>query len=330
MREGVVRGTFLASVLGINRSSLYASRRRETKDKRLGKRPKNALTEEEKQIVLNCMNSEEFCDETPYEIVPRLMERGVWHCSIRTMYRILNENKAIKDRRNQLRHPKYVKPVLSATGPNQVWTWDITRVQGPFKGRYYYLYVMIDLYSRYIVGWTVNAAENSESAQHFIRETVRKHQVDPENLSIHSDRGSPMTASNTVNLLSVLGLTQSFARPRTSNDNPYSESQFKTLKYHRLFKQWFKSTEDANESLDKFFLWYNKDHMHSGLGLMTPETVHLGRVKEVAALRWQTLRLARKKNPERFSRPIKVALPPAQVGINLPKDTQPAIRYLQP
>lgn len=330
MREGIVRGTFLSSALGINRSSLYVSSRREAKDNRFGKRPKNALTEEEKQVVLNCLNSEEFCDETPYEIVPRLMERGVWYCSIRTMYRILNENKAIKDRRNQLRHPKYVKPVLSATGPNQVWSWDITRIQGPFKGRYYYLYVMIDLYSRYIVGWTVNTAENSESAQHFIRETVRKHQVDPENLSIHSDRGSPMTASNTVNLLSVLGLTQSFARPRISNDNPYSESQFKTLKYHRLFKQWFKNTEDANESLDKFFLWYNKDHMHSGLGLMTPETVHFGRVKEVAALRWQTLRLAREKNPERFSKPIKVALPPAQVGINLPKDTQPAIRYLQP
>lgn len=330
MREGIVRGTFLSSALGINRSSLYVSSRREAKDNRFGKRPKNALTEEEKQVVLSCLNSEEFCDETPYEIVPRLMERGVWYCSIRTMYRILNENKATKDRRNQLRHPKYVKPVLSATGPNQVWSWDITRIQGPFKGRYYYLYVMIDLYSRYIVGWTVNTAENSESAQHFIRETVRKHQVDPENLSIHSDRGSPMTASNTVNLLSVLGLTQSFARPRTSNDNPYSESQFKTLKYHRLFKQWFKSIEDANESLDKFFLWYNKDHMHSGLGLITPETVHFGRVKEVAALRWQTLRLAREKNPERFSKPIKVALPPAQVGINLPKDTQPAIRYLQP
>lgn len=307
----------------------YKSTNRQASD-RVSKKPKNALTHQEKQTVLEYVSSTEFCDQTPYEIVPKLMERGIWLCSIRTMYRILNENRAVRERRNILRHPKYNKPILEATGPNQVWTWDITRIPGPFKGKYYYLYVMIDLFSRYVVAWSVNNAENSEYAQHFIREGIRKHQVNPKELIIHSDRGSPMTASGTVDLLATLGLAQSFSRPRTSNDNAFSESQFKTLKYHRLFKGWFESIEDAKQSLDNFFVWYNNDHMHSGLALMTPFTVFYNKVDEVSKKRYKTLQEAFKKHPERFSKKIKVLLPPAKVGINLPKEAQPAIKYLQP
>ncbi len=294
------------------------------------KRPSNALSCLEKQAVLDCVSSPEFCDETPYEIVPKLMDRGVWLCSISTMYRILKENKAVRERRNIRRHPKYNKPVLEATGPNQVWTWDITRIPGPFKGHYYYLYVMIDLFSRYVVAWSVNIAENSENAQHFIRESIRRHQVNPKKLIVHSDRGSPMTASGTVDLLAKLGLAQSFSRPRTSNDNAFSESQFKTLKYHRLFKGWFENIEDAKQSLDKFFVWYNNEHMHSGLGLMTPHTVFYNKIDEVSKQRYKTLQEAFKKHPERFSKKLKVQLPPVKVGINLPKEAQPAFKYLQP
>lgn len=329
LKSGNVRASFLASAIGLSRSSIYYRPRRKIVDNIDRRKPANALNEHEKQAVLKCVSSPEFWDETPYEIVPKLMDRGEWLCSISTMYRILKENKAIRERRSMRRHPQYKKPVLEATRPNQVWTWDITRIPGPFKGHYYYLYVMIDLFSRYVVGWSVNIAENSEFAQHFIRESIRKADVNPLDLTIHSDRGAPMTASGTVELLATLGLAQSFSRPRTSNDNAYSESQFKTLKYHRLFKGWYESIEDAKQSLDKFFIWYNNDHMHGGLGLMTPSTVYYNKVDEVSKQRHQTLQKAFEKHPERFSGKLKVQLPPSKVGINLPKEAQPAIKYLQ-
>ena len=298
-------------------------------DKRLGKKPKNALSEVEETAVLECLTSPEHCDATPYEINHSLMENGVWLCSVSTMYRILKKNQAVKERRNQLRHPKYEKPVLLARKPNEVWSWDITRIQGPYNGEYFYLYTMIDLYSRYVVGWTVNTRENSDLAQDFIRETLRKHQVNPGTLLIHSDRGSPMTAYGTVNLFAALGLTQSFSRPRTSNDNPYSESQFKTMKYSRFFKPWYESLCDSHQSLGRFFLWYNKEHMHSSLGFMTPETVFYGREHEVAKIKMKTMMEAKSQHPERFTKPIKIALPATKVGINLPREALPAIKYLQ-
>jgi len=279
--------------------------------------------------VLKVLHSEEYIEETPWQIVPKLQDQGIWLCSVRTMYRILAENKEVRERRNQRRHPKYVKPVVKATGPNQVWTWDITRVPGPYKGKFYFLYVMLDIYSRYVVGWLVSERENGETAQHFIRETIRRENVDANKLTIHSDRGSPMTASNTVQLLAVLGLSQSFSRPRVSDDNPFSEAQFKTLKYHRLFKPWYENIEESRSVLDIFFSWYNNDHMHSGIGFMTPETVHKGRIEEVKMKRLNTIKKAYDRHPERFPKGAVLPLPPTEVGINIPRSSKPAISYLR-
>ena len=279
--------------------------------------------------MLQTLHSEEFLDATPYQIVPMLLERGEWLCSIRTMYRILAKNSEVKERRHQRRHPSYEKPVVIATGPNQVWTWDITRLPGPFKGKSFYLYVMLDLYSRFVVGWMVAHEENASQAQYFIRESLKKQNVDPACLTIHSDRGSPMTASSMITLFAVLGLSQSFSRPRVSNDNPFSESHFKTLKYHRMFKNNYENIDDAKQTLDKFFAWYNNEHMHSGLGLMTPKTVYECRAEEVAAQRFEVLKAACNRHPERFPNGATLPLPPKEVGINITKNnSKPAISYL--
>jgi len=266
----------------------------------------------------------EFIEDTPYQIVSKLLDRGEWLCSIRTMYRVLAEAGDIKDRRNQRRHPRYEKPIIQATAPRQLWSWDITRLPAEIKGKYYFLYAMIDVYSRYVVGWMITHEENSDRAQHFIRETLRQQGIeDKVQLTIHSDRGSPMTASNTVELLAVLGLAQSFARPRVSDDNPFSEAQFKTLKYHRFFKPWYESLEDAKECLAKFFEWYNTEHRHINLGLLTPEMVHEGKVDEVLATRTRALKDAYSKHPERFSkRGPKLLIPQERVGINIPVTRQ--------
>lgn len=298
---------------------LYFKSKKKTEDKRYRKKPQNALSEPEMKAILDVLNSSRFVDETPYQIVPKLMDEGLWLCSIRTMYRVLSKHRQIKDRRNQLRHPKYVKPIVVARDPNEAWSWDITQLQGPFKGRRYYLYVMLDLFSRYVVGWMVCNSESGEQAQHFIRETLKRHKISEKKLIIHSDRGSPMTASNTISLLATLGLSQSFSRPRISNDNPFSESQFKTMKYHRYFKKQFESLKDAEQTLDKFFAWYNNDHMHINLGLMTPAMVHYGQVQEVFKRRETTMSEAFRRFPERFSNGFKVKAPAKEVGINLPK-----------
>ena len=315
----VVRAT------GISRASLY----RREKCSRLIKPRKahNALSKLEQSRVLEVLMSKEFIEDTPWQVVPILQDRGVWLCSVSTMYRLLRSNSQSMERRNQRRHPKHNLPKIEAKGPGEVWTWDITRLAGPHQGSHYFLYVMLDLFSRYVVGWMISPNENSETAQHFIRETVRLEKPSG-SLIIHSDRGSPMKASNTVKLLAALGLSQSFARPRTSDDNPFSEAQFKTLKYHRLFKPWYESVEDARETLDKFFEWYNNDHMHSGLGFMTPATVHKGQVEEVKLRRLEALKLAYERTPERFPAGAVLPLPPEKVTINLPKDCRRVIRYL--
>jgi putative transposase len=286
--------------------------------------PSNALSCSEKAQIRDLLHSAEFIEDTPYQIVSKLLDRGQWLCSIRSMYRILSENEPIKDRRNQRRHPKYEKPVIQATRPRQLWTWDITRLPGEIKGKYYFLYAMIDVYSRYVVGWMLTHEENSDRAQHFIREAIRQQGIEETTqLTIHSDRGSPMTASNTVELLAVLGLAQSFARPRVSDDNPFSEAQFKTLKYHRFFKSWYESLEDAKEAMGKFFEWYNREHRHINLGLLTPEMVHMGRVDEVLATRTKAMEAAYNRTPERFSkRGPKLLIPQDRVGINIPVTRQ--------
>jgi len=331
MKEGIsellqarVSQSWLSDIYGVSRSSVNRWQKGTLPKQRLPRTPSNALSSSERGRILNLLYSEEFIEDTPYKIVSKLLDRGEWLCSIHTMYRVLAEAGDIKDRRNQRRHPRYEKPTIQATAPRQLWSWDITRLPAEIKGEYYFLYAMIDVYSRYEVGWMITHEENSDRAQHFIRETLRQQGIeDKVQLTIHSDRGSPMIASNTVELLAVLGLAQSFARPRVSDDNPFSEAQFKTLKYHRFFKPWYESLEDAKECLAKFFEWYNTEHRHINLGLLTPEMVHEGKVDEVLATRTKALIDAYSKHPERFSkRGPKLLIPQERVGINIPVTRQ--------
>ena len=323
MLQRKVSRTWLSGLVGVSRSSMNQWHLHGPRQK-TPRVAANALDSSERQQILDLLHSEEFVEDTPYQVVSKLLDRGKWLCSVRSMYRVLSDAKELKERRDQRRHPKYHKPVIEARGPNELWSWDITRLPGEIKGKYYFLYVMIDVFSRYIVGWMITHEENSDRAQHFIREAVRQQGIEETNrLTIHSDRGSPMTATNTVELLAALGLAQSFARPRVSDDNPFSEAQFKTLKYHRYFKPWYESVDDAMTTLGKFFEWYNREHRHINLGLMTPEMVHQGRVEEVIATRSRALKDAYNRHPERFSKlGPKLLIPQEQVGINIPVTRQ--------
>ena len=246
------------------------------------------------------MREPRFADLAPAEIYASLLDLDLYLCSIRTMYRILNENNEVRERRDQLRHPEYKKPELLAEGPNQVWSWDITKLMGPAKWTYFYLYVIIDIFSRRIVGWHVADAENAALFKALFDDAVTKHNVPPGQLTLHADRGAPMTAKLTVQLLADLGVTKSHSRPHVSNDNPFSESHFKTMKYHPKFPKRFGCIEDAKAFCRTFFSWYNQDHHHAGIGLMTPDQVHYGQADAVHATRQHVLDAAFRKNPERF------------------------------
>jgi len=280
--------------------------------------PINKLPKKQREQVLDILCSEQYIEDSPYQAYSKLLDEGKWYCSIRTMYRILQENSLSRERRQVRRRQKHVKPVVKATGPNTVWSWDITRLPGPFKGKYYFLYVMLDVYSRYVVGWMVSERENADLAQHFIRESLRNKNLLEDSLTIHSDRGSPMKAASTVELIALLGLSQSYSRPRVSNDNAFSESQFKTLKYHRYFRGWYEGLEQAKSEMEKFFKWYNREHRHINLGLLTPAMVYEGRATEVIEGRKQVLKEAFNKYPERFSKAgPRLAVPVENVGINV-------------
>lgn len=278
----------------------------------------NRIPDEARQAILGLLHEVEFVDLTPWEIVPRLLDQGRYLGSIRTFYRVLSENGEIKERRLQSKRGKHAAPILEATAPNQVWTWDITRLKGPYQGKWYFLYLMLDLYSRYVVGWMVAEHESARKAQHFIRETVHNHLKGGAEVTIHSDRGAPMTANTTRELLSLLGISQSLSRPRTSDDNPFSESQFKTIKYHGSFPAYFEGPEHAVSHLDQFLTWYNNEHMHMGLNLHTPASVHFGRVEGIVKQRQDVLDSAYAVHPNRFpnGKPI-VKSNPTVVGINL-------------
>lgn len=308
----------LCYALGIPQSTLYRwLNKSDRRSKKSTAPPANKLSPQERQQILDVLHDEEYVEETPYEIVPKLLDRGIYLASIRSFYRILASENELRERRDQRRHPKYVKPVLKATAPDQVWSWDITRLPGPYKGIYYYLYVMIDIFSRFVVGWMVSNRENAHLAQHFIRQTVRNNGPLDDGLVVHSDNGPQMTAGSTIELLSLLGLVQSFSRPRVSDDNPYSESQFKTLKYHRFFPQWFSSQEYAEHKMEELFHWYNYEHMHSGLNLLTPSMVHNGFADQVVEKRQCIMDQAVRKNPERFSKGVvNVRMNPEEVYIN--------------
>jgi transposase InsO family protein len=264
-----------------------------------------------------------FVDQAPAEIYATLLDQDIYHCSIRTMYRILAQNSQVRERRAQLRHPVYQKPELLAEGPNQVWSWDITKLMGPAKWTYFYLYVILDIFSRRVVGWCVADAETAALFKPLFDDAIAKHQVPHGQLTLHADRGGPMKAKATALLLADLGVLRSHSRPHTSNDNPFSESQFKTLKYQPQFPARFGCIEDARIFLRYYFKWYNQHHHHVGIGLMTPDQVHFGQADAVYAARQRTLDRVCRQHPERFvnSAP-KPPAKPAATWINPPPPTR--------
>lgn len=305
--------------LGVSRASYYRQHQLQTQQSKPKAKPARALSEQEQQQVLEILHSERFVDQSPAEVYATLLDQGTYLCSIRTMYRILAENNEVKERRHQLRHPNYQKPELLATEANQLWSWDITKLHGPCKWTYYYLYVILDVFSRYVVGWMVAHQESAALAERLIQQTTQKQQIQPGQLTIHADRGTSMTSKAVALLLSDLGITKSHSRPHISNDNPFSESQFKTLKYQPLFPKLFGCIEDARSFCQAFFSWYNHDHHHSGIGLLTPAMLHYGQAQAVTQQRAQVLQAAYHTHPKRFVHglPQPPAIP-TEVWINPP------------
>lgn len=307
--------------LAIPRATLYRRRRREgAACATPATQPcPRRLVDEERHKVLEVLRSERFVDKAPSEVYATLLDESTYLCSERTMYRILAEQDEVRERRNQLRHPHYSKPELLAIAPNEVWSWDITKLKGPAKWTYFYLYVILDIFSRYVVGWMVAQRESAALAKRLIAETCEKQGITEAQLTIHADRGPSMRSKLVAQLLGDLGVTKSHSRPYCSNDNPYSESQFKTLKYRPDFPERFGSPEDACAFCRPFFAWYNCEHRHSGIGLMTPHAVHYGLADEIFERRQRVLEAAYQSNPERFVRGMpKPPRVPTAAWINPP------------
>jgi len=261
--------------------------------------PRKLSSDEEGQ-VLSYLTSERFLDRSVPEVYATLLDEGVYLCSVRTIYRILKKHQAVRERRNQRRHPEYQKPELLATGSNQVWSWDITKLKGWRKWSYYHLYVIMDIYSRYVVGWLVAERESAALAERLIRESCERQGIGREQLTIHADRGPSMRSRTVAQLMADLGVTKSHSRPHVCDDNPYSEAHFKTLKYHSSFPGRFGSLEDARSFLRYFFHWYNDEHRHSGVAMMRPRDVHMGKADEILRKRQETMNRAYASHPERF------------------------------
>lgn len=288
--------------LGVSRATFYRRRRPSTGHQQPRATPARALSDAERDTVLETLSSERFVDRAPAEVVATLLDEQTYLCSERTMYRILAAEAPVRERRNQLRRPAYDKPELLATAPNHVWSWDITKLKGPKTWTTYSLYVLLDIFSRYVVGWLIADRESTALAKRLIEQSCETQQIKPQQLTLHSDRGSPMTSHGTAQLLARLSVTRSLNRPQTSNDNPFSEAHFKTLKYHPGFPSRFGTIEDAQSFCRGFFTWYNADHRHSGLAMLTPEDVHYGRAEHVLARRQAVLEDAFRDHPERFVR----------------------------
>jgi transposase InsO family protein len=318
----------VCAALGVSRASLHRLRNPPAllPEPRPRSSPPRALTAEERTIVLGHLHAARFQDRSPSEVYGTLLDEGVYCCSIRTLYRLLAAEGETRERRGQLVHPPYRKPQLLATAPNQLWSWDITKLLGPAKWTYFYLYVILDVFSRYVVGWMVADREGKELARQFIAETCVKHEIAPGQLTLHADRGSSMTSKPVAFLLADLGVTKTHSRPHVSDDNPFSESHFKTLKYRPEFPDRFGSLLDARSFCQNFFPWYNTEHHHSGLGLLTPEVVHSQRAGQVRDRRQLTLDIAYAAHPERFVRkPPQPPALPSEVWINPPKQSESAI-----
>ena len=310
----------ICEAIGVSRASLYRRRR----PRQLSPRPTPArsLSEPERREVLQVLHSERFVDAPPAQVHATLLEEGSYLCSPRTMYRILARSGEQRERRDQLQHPRYARPELVATAPNQVWSWDITKLKGPVKLYYFYLYVILDIFSRYVVGWMIAEAENAGLAERLIEQSCIKQGIVPEQLTLHADRGSPMRSKAVAQLLAELGIDKSHGRPRVSNDNPFSEALFKTAKYRPAMPDRFGDAAHAREIFRATFGWYNNEHHHSGIVYLTPSVVHHGRADAILDRRHGARMAAYLAHPERFvrGRPQRERLP-AAVWINPPENT---------
>jgi putative transposase len=283
--------------------------------------PARALSEPEREAVLEVLHSERFVDVSPEEVFATLLDEGSYLASTRTMYRLLAaQHGGVRERRDQLTHPAYAKPELLAERPNELWSWDVSKLKGPAKWTWFYLYVILDVFSRYIVGWTVQYRENAQLATALIEQAAEQQQITPKVLTLHADRGAPQRAKPVAFLLADLGITKTHSRPYTSSDNPYSESNFKTLKYRPEFPARFDDIEHARSHCRAFVDWYNHAHRHCGIGLMTPAAVHHGTAPALHQQRARVLEAAYARHPERFVRraPVPPELPTA-AWINKPK-----------
>jgi putative transposase len=313
--------------LGVSRATLYRRRKRrpdagEAKSVSCPRR----LGRQERQAVLDVLHSERFIDRAPGEVYATLLDEEIYLCSERTMYRVLAENKEVRERRAQRQHNNYAKPELLATRPNEIWTWDITKLKGPRKWTYYYLYVIMDIYSRFVPGWMVAERESAMLAKMLISQTCDREGIVEGELTLHSDRGPSMTSKLVAQLLADLGVTKSHSRPYVSNDNPYSEAQFKTMKYRPEFPDRFGSMQDVRTFGDPFFNWYNTEHRHSGIAMMTPAALHYGDAPEILDNRRRVLEAAYRAHPERFVQgPPKPEPLPTAAWINRPANEQEAL-----
>ena len=314
----------LCHSVGLSRASFYRRRqptRLSTPTPSRAASPR-ALAAVERRAILDTLHSERFIDQSPAEVHATLLEEQQYLGSVRTMYRVLAEANEVRERRDQARHPVYTKPELVATAPNQVWTWDITKLKGPIPYLYYSLYVILDLFSRYVVGWMVAMHENARLAERLIAATCAKQVIGPHQLTIHADRGAPMRSTLVVDLFTELGIDGSHSRPRVSNDNPFSEAQFRTFKYRPEFPDRFDALDHARGISQDLFAWYNDAHHHSGLSYLTPADVHYGRAAAILAVRHRTRTAAYVAHPERFvSGPPRLEILPSVVYINPPKNS---------
>jgi putative transposase len=305
---------------GVPRATFYRHRAPMLGPKTRRASPARRLCDAERSAVLTVLHEPRFADLAPAEVHATLLEEGRYLCSVRTMHRVLDENAEVRERRNQLRHPSYAAPQLLATQPNELWSWDITKLLGPTKWSYFYLYVILDVFSRYVVGWMVARCESAALAHKLIAETCARQRIVAGQLTLHADRGASMKSKPVALLLSDLGVTKTHSRPHVSDDNPFSESNFKTLKYRPGFPERFGEIEDARGFGADFFDWYNYEHHHSGLAMLTPADVHFDRVHQRVVERQSVLNRAYAAHPERFPRGRPVAQQPArEVWINKPR-----------
>jgi putative transposase len=322
---GAVGRTAACAAVGRARASWYRAHRASPPPARPPRPPRRrqprALSAAERQQVLDALHAERFVDQAPASVYATLLDEGVYLASIPTMYRLLREHAETGDRRRHATHPPTVKPELVATRPNQVWSWDISKLAGPVKWTAYHLYTIIDVFSRYVPGWMVATRESAALAERLLADTLASQHVGRHELTVHADRGSSMTSKPVALLLADLGVTKSHSRPHVSNDNPYSEAHFKTLKYRPDFPDRFASIEHARAFCQDFFTWYNAEHRHSGIALLTPADVHHGRAEQITTARAVVLAQAYTTHPERFVRkhPEPPALPQA-AWINKPLD----------